>query len=713
MKKIPALFGLVLLCISVIPALPLRAQKVVDNTRSIATAMAYCDSINTHVYNAGNGVYFADEKMRTMAFHGLKFVPAGDVTDSARFYYYASLGYSHEHDINLDTLVLFYYTSLRLAQKSRVPTLIAKVCESLIHIEFELQEPAKMDSVEHILAAVVDSSTDSRLLIDGYSAIGNYYKSKSFYTTAQDYILKSIALRRPGLDSGSKQQKVDFAGQCYTLAQLYLNTSLPDKALEILHEGFPYFGESGLVETRYACSFVQAFCRTGRRDSALFYLHHSIDTLEKHFATGKIVPAEITWANVAVAQSYIDSGRYAEALPFIDKVDSISKRMDVSFTRYEFNRMKGKYFIGTGQPAKAIPLLAQALPVAARLSRENYTDILQDLARAQKATGNREAALQYYERYVGALDSLTKEKTSRTFADQQTHYQTNEKEKRIAFLDGDNRMKAVQLENGRNVRRILIAGLIVSGLFALLLFFLYRKLAITNQQLAVINGQLAVTNEQLARANETKAMLFGIISHDLRSPVSRIVQLLQIQKERPDLLDDATRRKHEERLRSASENVLETMEDLLLWSKSQMQHFTPQPGPVVLRDLVAKEAGSLADLMEEKGLRVENGMPDGMSRVTDENFLSVIIRNLLQNAAKYSVAGGTIKASADARCFFLTNSSAGAHAEEMNQRLQSKVIGSKGGGLGLQIAAHLAMTLGIRIYFRDDTGGIVTAVLEF
>jgi signal transduction histidine kinase len=428
--------------------------------------------------------------------------------------------------------------------------------------------------------------------------------------------------------------------------------------------------------------------------------------LGKRFQTGKIVPVEIIYSNVAVAQSYMDSGLYVAALPLLDKVDSITKRMDASFIRYESDRMKGKYFIGVGQPAKAIPLLSAALPVAFRLSREYYTDILQDMARAEKGAGNREAALQYYERYVRALDSLTREKTSRTFADQQTRYQTNEKEKRIAVLDQDNRLKALQLENGRNVRRILIAGLIVTGLFALLLFFLYRKLAVTNDRLAVLNGELA-------RANETKARLFGIISHDLRSPVSRIVQLLQIQKERPDLLDPETRRKHEQRLQTASENVLETMEDLLLWSKSQMQHFTPQPGAVGLKEVVDKEAGLLREPLEEKRLQVDNGIAAALVRTTDENFLGVIVRNLLQNAVKYSPEGGTIAIAADAQHLYITNTSSEVGAADLNQSIQNRVVSSAGSGLGLQIAADLAAALGIHIYFREAAAGTVTAVLAF
>ena len=41
-------------------------------------------------------------------------------------------------------------------------------------------------------------------------------------------------------------------------------------------------------------------------------------------------------------------------------------------------------------------------------------------------------------------------------------------------------------------------------------------------------------NNELSVANDTKAKLFGVISHDLRAPVSSIVQLLHLQKENPE-----------------------------------------------------------------------------------------------------------------------------------------------------------------------------------
>ena len=63
------------------------------------------------------------------------------------------------------------------------------------------------------------------------------------------------------------------------------------------------------------------------------------------------------------------------------------------------------------------------------------------------------AGLQYYEEYVSSLDSLTKEKLSRTFADLETHYQTNEKEQRIQSLDKENRLRMLELQNASHQRQ--------------------------------------------------------------------------------------------------------------------------------------------------------------------------------------------------------------------------------------------------------------------
>ena len=157
------------------------------------------------------------------------------------------------------------------------------------------------------------------------------------------------------------------------------------------------------------------------------------------------------------------------------------------------------------------------------------------MALAHKGKGDVNTALQYYEQYVQVQDTLTKEKISRTFADLETHYQTNEKENRIVSLNQKNKLDLLELKQASNTRTLLILGLISLGIFSLLLYFIYRNKEKLNKILNLRNQQLDELNRELSIANDTKARLFGVISHDLRTPVSRIVQLLHLQKESPGI----------------------------------------------------------------------------------------------------------------------------------------------------------------------------------
>jgi signal transduction histidine kinase len=704
-----------------IVALFLLLPPALIHAQEPAHTLALCDSLQKNIYDPGLGGYFHDARLRTVALRALPLVPRGDRRDSAWLYYYAGLGYSHEPGMDIDTLRRYFYAGLSLAQSALVAPLIARCCESLIHIEFEMQESAKVEALTQVLQSIVDTTKNRQLLQDAYSSLGSYYEERSYYSTAQDYLLKSLALRREQLNAPASGVTANqtapnesavanpvytgYARQCYTLAQLYLKTDMPDKAYETLSEGISYARTDQLVSSRYNSSFIQVFCRLGQIDSALFWFHKFIERMTAHYHTGRNVPAEIVQPNLAIAQYYLRKKSFDKAWPFLQNADTMITRTSYPFLVYEVQRTMGKYYLLTGSYAKALSLLTLALPVAATFSKENYTDILKDIASAERKSGDQSAALEYYDRYTGALDSLTKEKISTTFADQQIRYETNRKELRIASLDKDNRLKALEISNSNTVRILLIVGLVALGVISLLLYFFYRRLSIANEQ-------FARANDELARANETKARLFGIISHDLRSPVGRIVQLLKIQKQRPDLLDAPTRQRHEQRITLASESLLETMEDLLLWSKSQMQYFTPFLAPVILSEVIEKELQLLHESIAAKDMTIHRQTPDGLSRNTDENFLSVILRNLLQNAVKYGDAGSPIDIFVTSSSIIISNDARAADHAILNDRLNNRQVDSSTSGLGLQIAAQLAASIHARLSFTGN-GHRLTANLTW
>jgi signal transduction histidine kinase len=313
--------------------------------------------------------------------------------------------------------------------------------------------------------------------------------------------------------------------------------------------------------------------------------------------------------------------------------------------------------------------------------------------------------------YSDQSDSLTKEKISQNLADQETRYETNKKEQHIASLSKENKLELLELQTASRTRLFLILALVASAIIALLLYFIYRNKESSNRILNERNYQLDLLNQKLEVANNTKTKLFGIIGHDLRSPISQVVQLLQIRKKDATQMSEEARQAHENKIQEASENVLDTMEDLLLWSKSQMQQFKPEFRMVDITSVLEKEITLLDPLAKNKMVSVDSHIKPRFLQKTDENFITVIMRNLLQNAIRYSDPDSTVEINNEEEKLTISNKSVGIPADKLNELLNNREVNSRSVGLGLQIVQDLATAIGVHITFhRQDKDRILTTV---
>ncbi|MEP6951946.1 MAG: tetratricopeptide repeat-containing sensor histidine kinase [Ginsengibacter sp.] len=679
-------------------------SKIKNAKEKIKAWIDYCSMLRLNKSGAKNNYIVLQEA----GLKGLQLVKEDDAEDRASFFLYAALGYYYQ--IKFDSAQYFFYQSLHSAQLAKSAKLIAGAAEALMSINFQLQQPGKVDDCKNILQSIADTTKNSAILQDIYSAFGSYYQQKSYYSTAQDYFIKSIQLREKEVDTAQNPKtKFDYAIQCDQLSKLYLNTDMADKSLSALRKGERFADISPVVSNRLLSSFVEAFTTSGNIDSALYYNNQ----LEIHTKNQSIFPSEIVSSSLNIAIYYINHRQYDQSLPYVNKGDSLAAVIQSPFLIFQAQMTKGRYLEETGKFEQAISLLSLALPVAQQLNKELYSNIINYIALAYKGMGNAQSALQYYEQYVQIQDTLTKGKISRTFADLETHYQTNEKEDRIVSLNQKNELDLLELKQASNTRTLLILGLISLGIFSLLLYFIYRNKEKLNKILNQRNRQLDELNGQLSIANDTKARLFGVISHDLRTPVSRIVQLLHLQKENPGYFNNELRRQHEDRLKKASENVLETMEDLLLWSKSQMNNFNPEYKEVNIALLLLQEMELFEEQIKEKDLHMNIQVSPEISQNTDENFIAVILRNLIQNAISQCDNKANITILADSNTISITNPSANKNAAGLNSVLQQSEVSSKGSGLGLQIVKDLATRLDLKIFYQQKDEYSITAVLSW
>ncbi|SIS90281.1 Signal transduction histidine kinase [Kaistella chaponensis] len=232
-----------------------------------------------------------------------------------------------------------------------------------------------------------------------------------------------------------------------------------------------------------------------------------------------------------------------------------------------------------------------------------------------------------------------------------------------------------------------------------------------------INIILHHLNAELENANKTKMRFFGILNHDLRSPVVGLIHFLKLKKEAPELLDEETKNRLENQTFKSAENLLVQMEDLLLWSKGQMDHFQPEK-KLIFVDEVFEDIKENFGWEDRVHISFEN--PDNLQIFTDKEYLKTLTRNLTNNALKIleKIENPTIIWKAVAQKKFvelsITDNGKGAAPEKFRALFDENVsIGIKS-GLGMHLIRDLSKAINpeIIVNSKENTGTCISILIE-
>jgi tetratricopeptide (TPR) repeat protein len=569
--------------------------------------------------------------------------------------------------------------------------------------DMRTQQSEKAEECKNILLNIADTSRNSNLLKDVYYALGRYYLQRLYLNTAQDYFLKSLPLFEKDLGTNANPiAKFDFALECNMLSRVYLDLEMPEKSIAALHKAVRFANVSPYVDNRLCGTFVEAFATLGQIDSALYYEGRLLQNTgtDTGTSTGADtgVAEEIVSTELHVAAYYLNTSDDEKAILYLRKADTLAAQTGSALLIYRTRTMMARYLEETGDAIRAIDLLEQTLLFARQVNRELYVQALDYMALAQKKKGNSTGSLAYYQEYVRQQDSLAKEKSSLTFADLQTHYLADQKKHRLAVPDGPEQSPA-QDSGTPSPTTLMMALAVALVIISIMGYVIYRNKEKTDRLLNFQSERIRTIESRLATAIDTKARLLGRIGHGLRSPVSRLAQLLQLQKDDSPPPDQESLHNHEDKLRMASERVVESMEELLLWSNSQMEHFTPQFASVQLKPVIQQELDTLQPLISGRGLRIGNDVADNFSRITDKNIVTIIIRHLLQNAMDSGAEGHAI---------YIRASGTNLHIS-----YPAGLRNAKPSGSSLMIAEDLATAIRAEIIFSRPNEGYLTAALSW
>ncbi len=171
---------------------------------------------------------------------------------------------------------------------------------------------------------------------------------------------------------------------------------------------------------------------------------------------------------------------------------------------------------------------------------------------------------------------------------------------------------------------------------------LEKKVKLRTKEVRKQNIKLETQKTDLEKANRLKNHFFSILAHDLRSPVSSLVQITQLLKEQK-MQGDNCQLNLIESAEKTSQNVLTLLEDLLLWGKTQSGSIEIVIETGNLLSVVNESISFFDELSKSKKVVFQVDVDPSLQISTDLNYLKVVLRNLLSNALKFSHLNSTIK----------------------------------------------------------------------
>lgn len=216
------------------------------------------------------------------------------------------------------------------------------------------------------------------------------------------------------------------------------------------------------------------------------------------------------------------------------------------------------------------------------------------------------------------------------------------------------------------------------------------------------------------RREAIRETFVGVLSHELRTPVTTIYGGAKLLAREGSTLDDETRRSVFADITEETERLHRLVEDVVALNRFGENAGDIGAEPVLLQRLLPRVIASEQGRWPGVTFRAE--IEPNLPTVTaDPTYVEQVFRNLLSNGAKYGGAGATIEVVAatgvDEVTVRILDDGPGFAAEETDRlferfyRSPGTAGAASGAGIGLFVCARLMAAMGGRIWARPRPDG--------
>jgi len=388
---------------------------------------------------------------------------------------------------------------------------------------------------------------------------------------------------------------------------------------------------------------------------------------------------QITDSYYCLAKNLYLQQRYEQALRMAQLAYRFSIRDKAVIQEANIHIIMAQIYVSLEKPQESLRSAQKAYRLALKSARADLLiPALSVFIRAQKLTGNFSGALQNHETLTALKDSLSIQQQVHTIEFLEAEQEIKLRQAKEQQLTKDIQIKQLRLSQLQLDKHLAWMVAAVALLIVALAIYFWQRTLRNNQQLQVQKQQIQLQAEQLAESNRVKNVLFGIIGHDLRSPLASFktqLYLLENQLLVPEKVNKVI-----DSLQNGLNQLSITTDNLLFWSLNEQDKIRPKPQKVALSSVIEETVQLFTGIIVDKELWFEEDVND-LWVCVDEQHIRIVLSNILQNAIKFSPPKGIVKVTGKAM--------GDSILMQVSNRIADEAKSLKGTGLGLHLVKEL------------------------
>ena len=451
-----------------------------------------------------------------------------------------------------------------------------------------------------------------------YNNIGVIYWYLSDYGNALENHFKALKLGEEINDN------LSIAKAQNNIANVFYSLTDFKKALKYYFDTLKIYEKekNGAIMVKNTLSNIgSSYSNLKKYDLALTYLRKALKYAKN---TEDLAGVSDTFNNIGVV--YMEIKNYRLALFYFNKALKIAQEINSTPSMINIYINIGNVHTEKKNYPKSLEFLNLSLKLAKDFKALDYLkETYRSFYTLYKAQKNHKLALKYFQLTSDIQDSVMKNTIKKKISGLEFKYQIEKNEKEL------NELRKHKLE--QELR--------------------YKYIEENKKILEEKNEEVERKNKLLEDTNTSKDKFFSIIAHDLKNPFSGIIGLSSFMYENYDSLTDEEKMDFIKQIEDSSKGSFQLLENLLLWSRAQTGGLKFDPEKINLK-IVINECISLLSLYaKNKNISTSSDLDYDIFVYADLYMVKTILRNLINNAIKFTRNSGSIVVSAKMKGSFV------------------------------------------------------------